>query len=133
MLTPSPHPPVVLIPHPVVLIPHAWAGQTDFERDKARKLAELGYVGFALDSYGEGATGHDRDECAALMGPLMEDRAMLGRRLLAGVAAARALPHVDATRIAAVGFCFGGLCVLSARADARAWHATKAFLTEALA
>lgn len=97
---------------PCVLICHAWAGPTDFEREKATQLARLGYVGFALDVYGKGTRGSMLDDNSALMQPFIDDRAMLTRRLHAGLAAAKKLPRVDAGRIGAVGYCFGGLCVL---------------------
>ena len=58
---------------PGIVIAHAWAGQGDAERGKARDLAELGYVGFALDNYGVGKRGKDKDENAALMQPLVEE------------------------------------------------------------
>ncbi|MEM9169052.1 MAG: dienelactone hydrolase family protein [Pseudomonadota bacterium] len=106
-------------PRPVVLVSHAWAGRTAFETGKAEALAELGYAGFALDLYGKGVTGATTDECAALMDPFMKDRAMLNRRLAAALAAAGAQPEADAAKVAAIGFCFGGLCVLDmARAGA---------------
>ncbi len=97
---------------PCVLISHAWGGQSDFERQKAIKLAELGYVGIALDNYGKGKRGTSMDENAKLMQPFMDDRAMLLQRLKAGISAAEKHPSVDNTKIAAIGYCFGGLCVL---------------------
>jgi len=97
---------------PAVLVHHAWAGQGDFERDKAKALAGLGYAGFALDNYGAGRVGQSPEENRALMQPLMGDRAQLRRRVLAGLDAAQSLPEVDAERVAAIGFCFGGLCAL---------------------
>ncbi len=97
---------------PAVLISHAWAGQGDFEREKCERLAELGYVGIALDNYGVGKRGTTKEENAALMGPLVEDRALLRRRLLAGFEAARGHERVDGERMGAIGFCFGGLCTL---------------------
>lgn len=104
---------------PCVLVAHAWAGQTDAERGKAEELAGLGYVGVALDVYGKGVRGEPAGDNSALMAPFLADRAMLRRRLLAGVEAARAHPRVDPDRIAAIGYCFGGLCVLDlARASA---------------
>ena len=97
---------------PGVLVSHAWGGRGDFEDGKARKLAELGYVGFAIDVYGKGKRGQSPDENAALMQPLLDDRPALQRRLLAAVETLRQQPEVDSDKIGAIGFCFGGLCVL---------------------
>lgn len=97
---------------PAVLISHAWAGRSPFECDKARALADLGYVGIAIDLYGKGVLGGSVGENAALMQPLLDDRALLQGRLHAALAAARVDAAVDGSRVAAMGFCFGGLCVL---------------------
>ena len=97
---------------PAVMVSHAWRGRSDFENDKARKLAEMGYVGFALDVYGKGVLGNSPDENRALMQPLLDDRQGLQSRLLSSLEQVRAQEQVDATRIAAIGYCFGGLCVL---------------------
>jgi len=95
-----------------VMISHAWAGRDGFACDKARKMAELGYVGFALDLYGKGVLGSGPDENAKLMTPFLQDRGLLQSRMLAALATFKSLPEVDNDRIAAMGFCFGGLCVL---------------------
>ena len=97
---------------PVILVSHAWAGRTDFEIGMAKKIAELGYVGFALDLYGKGVVGSSTEENQKLMTPFVEDRSMLQSRLKATIDVARAQPEADASRTAAIGFCFGGLCVL---------------------
>lgn len=97
---------------PGVMISHAWGGCGEFERNKARALAERGYGGFALDLYGKGVRGRSRDENAKLMEPLVKDRAKLQARMHASLDAFRSQPEVDSDRIAAMGFCFGGLCVL---------------------
>ncbi|MGD9762412.1 MAG: dienelactone hydrolase family protein [Candidatus Binatia bacterium] len=99
-------------PRPAVLILHAWGGAGDFERDKARKLAELGYAAFAVDMYGAGKRGTNPEENTRLMMPFLEDRKLLARRLDAALRTVQGLPEVDASRIAAIGYCFGGLCVL---------------------
>jgi dienelactone hydrolase len=104
--------PAVRGARPLVLVAHAWFGQTDFERRKAEELAALGYAGFALDVFGKGVVGRTRDECAALVAPFFADRARLRQRLRAGLNVARALDVADRRRVAAIGFCFGGLCVL---------------------
>jgi dienelactone hydrolase len=102
----------VAAPRPAVMVSHAWVGRDEFACDKARALAELGYVGFALDMYGKGVLGADAEENARLMRPFMEDRALLQRRMQTALATVRAQPEVDPARIAAIGFCFGGLCAL---------------------
>ena len=97
---------------PAVLVAHDWSGCNEFARDKANKLAELGFVGFAIDMYGQGKLGETKEEKMALIKPLMEDRTLLANRMLAALNAVKSLEQVDSTRIAAIGFCFGGLCVL---------------------
>jgi dienelactone hydrolase len=97
---------------PAVLISHAWAGRDEFANDKAKKLAELGYVGFALDMYGKGIVGESREENSKLMQPFIQNRAVLQQRIKAALSAVKLLPWVDDSKIAAMGFCFGGLCVL---------------------
>jgi dienelactone hydrolase len=97
---------------PAVLVSHDWTGRNEFACKKAEKLAELGYVGFALDMYGKGVLGNSNDEKARLMQPFMENRNSLQKRLFAALDTVKKLEMVDATRIAAIGFCFGGLCVL---------------------
>jgi len=97
---------------PGVLVSHAWAGRSGFEVDKAKALAELGFTGFALDLYGKGVLGTSTEENQALIAPFVEDRMMLRARLLKIIDVLKEQPEVDANQIAAIGFCFGGLCVL---------------------
>ena len=113
---------------PVVLVIHAWAGQDDFARAKAHMLAELGYLGVAIDVYGTGRRGSTQEECSKLMTPWLENRAALRTRLLAGVAAAKTIEGGDPERLGVIGFCFGGLCALDlARANAPGLRAAVAF------
>jgi dienelactone hydrolase len=99
-------------PAPAVLIAPAWAGRDDFACAKADAIAELGYVGFALDMYGNAKVGKSTEENSALMSPFMHDRQTLIHRMNLALETLRQLKQVDTTRIAAMGFCFGGLCVL---------------------
>mgnify|MGYP001546938595 FL=1 len=99
-------------PRPGVLVSHAWSGRSDFEDGKADDLARLGYAAMALDLYGQGVRGSGPEENAALMQPFLDDRAMLQQRLLRSLATLREQDEVDAGKVAAIGFCFGGLCVL---------------------
>jgi dienelactone hydrolase len=97
---------------PAVLINHAWGGRDEFVAVKAKKIAELGYIGIALDMYGKGVLGSGPEENAKLMQPFMADRGMLQKRIKAAFDTVKLMPWVDDTKIAAIGFCFGGLCVL---------------------
>lgn len=97
---------------PAVLIAHAFGGQGAFDTAKAEELARMGYVGIAIDVYGQGIRASGSDEAWVLMGALDKDRALLRDRLLASLDAAIEHPMVDQQRIAAIGFCFGGKCVL---------------------
>lgn len=113
---------------PCVLVAHTWGGQSEHEREKANQLAQLGYVGFALDVYGKGVRGDPLGDNDRLMQPFLKDRAMLRRRLVAAVEAARRHPMVDPERIAVIGYCFGGLCALDlARAVAPGVRGVVAF------
>ena len=97
---------------PVVLIHHAWGGRDEFVAEKARQLAAMGYLAFAADVYGKGVQGQSREQNAQLMQPYMQDRGKLQQRLLAALANVKLLPWADNDRVAAIGFCFGGLCAL---------------------
>lgn len=99
-------------PRPVVLVSHAWGGAGDFEHARARDLAELGYTGFSLDLYGKGVRGSNPEENAALMQPFLDDRELLQKRMRLAVEVASGQDGADASRVAAIGYCFGGLCVL---------------------
>ena len=99
-------------PQPAVLISHAWGGRDEFVERKARRLAWHGYAAMALDMFGKGKRGETTEQCQALITPLVQDRKLLARRITAGLETLRAQPQVDARRVAAMGFCFGGMCVL---------------------
>jgi dienelactone hydrolase len=99
-------------PRPGVLVAHAWGGRSDYEDGKADALASLGYAAFAIDLYGKGVRGGDPDTNAGLMQPFLDDRAGLQQRLLVSLDELRLQPEVDGDKVAAIGFCFGGLCVL---------------------
>ena len=97
---------------PAVLVAHAWAGRGDGEHDVAERLAGLSYVGIAIDVFGKGITGDPAGDNTHLISPWLTDREALLRRLQASVTFVRALDRVDPTAVAAIGYCFGGLCVL---------------------
>ena len=64
---------------PAVIIAHTWSGRDQFVDEKAEKLAENGYLGFALDMYGDGIVGETNEENAARMQPLLDDRKELSK------------------------------------------------------
>jgi len=99
---------------PGVLVAHDWTGRREFAMSKAEEIAKQGYVGFALDVYGKGVFGDDGDVAknSGLMGPLAEDRNLLRGRMKAALDAIRTLDVVDSNKIGAMGYCFGGMCVL---------------------
>lgn len=100
------------LPRPGVLVAHAWGGRGAYEDGKADRLAGLGYAALALDLYGKGRRGAGPEENAALMQPFLDDREMLQRRMRVSLEALRGQSEVDSDSVAAIGFCFGGLCVL---------------------
>ena len=95
---------------PGILVCHQGGGLRDHEKERAQKLAELGYAAFAYDVYGEVAT--TPDQAMTLLRGLMADAKTWHARMLAGIAQLKAQPEVDAARLGAIGFCFGGASVL---------------------
>jgi dienelactone hydrolase len=99
-------------PKPGVLIAPSFRGRSDFEAEKAEKLAGMGYAALALDPYGDGRQASGPEQAGAWMSALDQDRPLLLNRMQAALDALLAQPGVDSRRIAAIGFCFGGKCVL---------------------
>ncbi len=97
---------------PLVLIAHTWAGRDSFVEEKAKQLAELGYVAMAVDMYGNGKVGLTTEENQSLMTPLVENRDQLKGIINAALTNGKSLKGVDINNIAAIGYCFGGLVVL---------------------
>jgi dienelactone hydrolase len=97
---------------PVVMICHAFEGRNDLACEYARKCAEQGYVGFAVDMYGDAAVADTLEGCMAHLMPFFQDRAKLRARILAAFNAIKAVDVVDNDNIGAMGFCFGGMTVL---------------------
>ena len=99
-------------PRPGVLVVHEWKGLNDYAKRRAGQLAGLGYIALAVDMYGKGVRAKDHDEAAKLSGMYRNDRALMRRRILAGYEELKRQPLTDASRIAAIGYCFGGTAAL---------------------
>ena len=97
---------------PGVLVVHEWWGLDDYIRGRARMLAELGYTALAVDMYGNGRTAADPDGAGALMSSVLGDMDAGTARLRAAFETLCGHPTVDADRVAAIGYCFGGAMVL---------------------
>ena len=102
---------------PGVLVFHEGLGLGDFVMARARRLAELGYVALAADMFGDRRQARNLQEVADLVGGLRSEPETLRARGRAALATLAALPQVDANRIAAIGFCFGGSVVLELARD----------------
>jgi dienelactone hydrolase len=99
---------------PLVIVVHEWMGLEDYEKTRAKMLAELGYVAFAADIYGKGVHTKDMTEAGKLAGKYKGDRPLMRKRIQAAIDTASKFPGVYASRIAVIGYCFGGTVALEA-------------------
>jgi dienelactone hydrolase len=97
---------------PGVLVVHEWWGHNQHARNQALRLAKAGYVGFALDMFGKGKLAKHPADAQSFVAEATKDPAVERARFDAAVAQLKSLPQVDASKIAAIGYCFGGSVVL---------------------
>ncbi len=97
---------------PGILIIHEWWGHNDYAQMRARQLAELGYVAFALDMYGKGVLTPDPKKASELAGSFYTDRKLMQERAGSGLEILKKQKVTDSNRLAVIGFCFGGTCAL---------------------
>jgi dienelactone hydrolase len=95
-----------------VLIVHDWKGPSQFTKDRAKELANLGYIAFVVDLYGKGKRAETSEEASALSKPFYADRKLFRDRMKAALSELLKQPNVNAKKIGAMGFCFGGTAVL---------------------
>ena len=99
-------------PYPAVLIAHEGPGLDDIQRARAAEIATLGYVGFALDYHGDLSPFPSRDDMMGRLGDLFANPDRTRALATAALDVVLAEPTVDPTRIAAIGYCFGGTLAL---------------------
>lgn len=97
---------------PGVLVVHEWWGHNRHARQQAQRLAEAGYVGFALDMYGKGKVTTHPKEAGEFAGTIAKDPETARARFMAALDLLRKHERVDAEHTAAIGYCFGGRVVL---------------------
>ena len=103
-------------PKGLILMVHDWDGMTDYDRQRADMLAEMGYNAFALDMFGDETPTETMDHRRAATGALYQDRARMQKLIAAGVEQARNLSGVN--NMVVQGYCFGGAVALEmARSD----------------
>jgi dienelactone hydrolase len=93
---------------PGVILVHEWDGLGDYLKHRARMIAELGYVAFAADIYGKGVRAHTLEEAGKLAAKYKGDRSLLRERAVAAFDEIKSFPQVDPSKIAVMGYCFGG-------------------------
>ena len=104
---------------PAVIVIHEWWGLDDHAKERAKALAEQGYPALALDMYGESKTVDNPEEAYALSSSLIQNFPLAKEKILKAVEILKERSDVDSSKIAAIGYCFGGTMVLNmARAGA---------------
>jgi dienelactone hydrolase len=97
---------------PLVLVAHTWKGRSEFEDNKAVALNNLGYAALSIDIFGGGINGNSVEENQALIEPFVKDRQLFRKRLISAVEFGKTIEGIDASKIALIGFCFGGLAAI---------------------
>jgi dienelactone hydrolase len=99
---------------PIVVVVPEWWGVTDYVKGRAKQLAELGYFAIDADLFGNGKTASNPQEAMAYTKPFYTNPLLTLPAVEAAIAKAATFPNADTTRVAAIGYCFGGFIVLNA-------------------
>lgn len=97
-----------------VLIVHEWWGLNDYPKQRALKLAQEGNIAFCIDMYGKGIVADNPEDAQKLAAPFYKDPALAYKHFMAGYNQAIKIKGVDTSKMAAIGYCFGGSMVLNA-------------------
>lgn len=98
---------------PGILVIHEWWGHNDYARQRADKLADLGYVALAIDMYGDGKTADHPDDAGKFAGMVFQNLDQSQAKFEAALQALKDHPNVDPEKIAAIGYCFGGTVAIN--------------------
>lgn len=98
---------------PIVLVVPEWWGVNAYTKSRVEQLASLGYFALAVDMYGDGKTVETPDSAGALASPFYKDAQLAKRHFDAAIEKAKTFAQVDTSKIAAIGYCFGGGMVLN--------------------
>lgn len=98
---------------PGVLVVHEWWGHNAYTRKRANMLAELGYVALAVDMFGDGKQAQHPDDAGKFAGEVAKNKPLAKARFEAAMKLLRKQRNVDGSRLAAIGYCFGGSVVLN--------------------
>ena len=97
---------------PGILVVHEWWGHNQYARNRAKMLAELGYVAFAVDMYGDGKLAEHPNDAGKFMKEVTSNMPIAEKRMQAALKILNQHALTDSTKTAAIGYCFGGAMVL---------------------
>jgi dienelactone hydrolase len=98
---------------PAILVVHEWWGLNNYVKMRAKQLASLGYIAMAVDMYGNGKVAANPTEAKEITAPFYKDPQLGKIRLDAAIQKIKEFEQCDSTKIAAIGYCFGGALVLN--------------------
>lgn len=93
---------------PAIMVIHEWWGLNDYAKRRAKQLAELGYIAMAMDMYGNGKTADNPDSAGKLATPFYQNPQMMKTRFDAALKKLKSYPQTDTSKMASMGYCFGG-------------------------
>lgn len=99
-------------PYATVMVFHDAMGLSPFTHERAKRLAELGFLAVAVDMYGDAVYCENPDDAGQYYMQFHDNPDLLPSRLAAWYDTVRQLEDVDSSRLGAIGYCFGGQCVL---------------------
>lgn len=100
-------------PRPGVLVVHEWWGLNEYARARADQLARLGYVAFCADMYGDGKVVDHPSDAAKMAGEVRKNVDEWRKRAIAALEVLKSQPQCDRSKLAAIGYCFGGSTCLT--------------------